>query len=200
MAGLRCTIPPMSNPSALQILHDVFGYSSFRGKQQAVVAHVTAGGDALVLMPTGGGKSLCYQLPALLRAGVAIVVSPLIALMQDQVDALKQLGVRAAFLNSSQDAEEARAITAQLMRGELQIVYVAPERLLMSGFLALLDQLNSAPLPSPLPRGERELTRALRCLRLMRRIVFRSGGMIFGLNIASLPCCTSAFRTCRALR
>ena len=98
----------MSNPSALQTLHDVFGYSSFRGEQQAVVEHVTSGGDALVLMPTGGGKSLCYQLPALLRAGVAIVVSPLIALMQDQVDALKQLGVRAAFLNSSQDADEAR--------------------------------------------------------------------------------------------
>jgi ATP-dependent DNA helicase RecQ len=132
----------MSNPSALQTLHDVFGYSSFRGEQQAVVAHVTAGGDALVLMPTGGGKSLCYQLPALLRTGVAIVVSPLIALMQDQVDALKQLGVRAAFLNSSQDADEARAITSQLMRGELQIVYVAPERLLMTGFLALLDEIE----------------------------------------------------------
>lgn len=133
----------MSNPSALQTLHDVFGYSSFRGEQQAVVEHVTSGGDALVLMPTGGGKSLCYQLPALLRAGVAIVVSPLIALMQDQVDALKQLGVRAAFLNSSQDADEARAITAQLMRGELQIVYVAPERLLMSGFLALLEDIEN---------------------------------------------------------
>ena len=145
----------MSNPSALQTLHDIFGYSSFRGEQKAIVEHVTSGGDALVLMPTGGGKSLCYQLPALLRAGVAIVVSPLIALMQDQVDALKQLGVRAAFLNSSQDADEARAITAQLMRGELQIVYVAPERLLMSGFLALLDQLNSAPSPQPSPtRGE----------------------------------------------
>ena len=131
----------MSNSSALQTLHDVFGYSSFRGEQQAVVAHVTAGGDALVLMPTGGGKSLCYQLPALLREGVAIVVSPLIALMQDQVDALKQLGVRAAFLNSSQDADVAREITAQLMRDELQILYVAPERLLMSGFLSLLDRI-----------------------------------------------------------
>jgi ATP-dependent DNA helicase RecQ len=93
-------------------------------------------------MPTGGGKSLCYQLPALLREGVGIVVSPLIALMQDQVDALKQLGVRAAFLNSSQDAEEAREITAQLMRGHLQIVYVAPERLLMSGFLTLLEEIE----------------------------------------------------------
>jgi ATP-dependent DNA helicase RecQ len=144
----------MSNLSALQTLHDVFGYSSFRGEQKTIVEHVTFGGDALVLMPTGGGKSLCYQLPALLRAGVAIVVSPLIALMQDQVDALKQLGVRAAFLNSSQDADEARAITAQLMRGELQIVYVAPERLLMSGFLAMLEQLNSAaPSPRPSPTG-----------------------------------------------
>jgi ATP-dependent DNA helicase RecQ len=136
----------MSNSAAKyksqQVLHDVFGYSSFRGEQQAIVDHVTAGGDALVLMPTGGGKSLCYQLPALLREGVGIVVSPLIALMQDQVDALKQLGVRAAFLNSSQDAEEAREITAQLMRGHLQIVYVAPERLLMSGFLTLLEEIE----------------------------------------------------------
>ena len=132
----------MSNIPALQTLHDVFGYSTFRGEQQAIVEHVTSGGDALVLMPTGGGKSLCYQLPALLREGVGIVVSPLIALMQDQVDALKQLGVRAAFLNSSQDAEEAREITAQLMRGHLQIVYVAPERLLMSSFLSLLDEIE----------------------------------------------------------
>ena len=113
----------MSNIPVLQTLHDVFGYSTFRGEQQAIVEHVTTGGDALVLMPTGGGKSLCYQLPALLREGVGIVVSPLIALMQDQVDALKQLGVRAAFLNSSQDADETRDITVQLMRGHLQIVY-----------------------------------------------------------------------------
>ena len=132
----------MSNIPALQTLHDVFGYSTFRGEQLAIVEHVTTGGDALVLMPTGGGKSLCYQLPALLREGVGIVVSPLIALMQDQVDALKQLGVRAAFLNSSQDADEAREITAQLMRGHLQIVYVAPERLLMSSFLSLLDEIE----------------------------------------------------------
>jgi ATP-dependent DNA helicase RecQ len=132
----------MSNIPALQTLHNVFGYSTFRGEQEAIVEHVTSGGDALVLMPTGGGKSLCYQLPALLREGVGIVVSPLIALMQDQVDALKQLGVRAAFLNSSQDADEAREITAQLMRGHLQIVYVAPERLLMSSFLSLLDEIE----------------------------------------------------------
>ncbi len=131
----------MSN-NAQQLLHDVFGYTSFRGEQEAIVAHVSAGGDALVLMPTGGGKSLCYQLPALLREGVAVVVSPLIALMQDQVDALKQLGVRAAFLNSSQEADEAREVTAQLMRGHLQIVYVAPERLLMESFLVLLEQIE----------------------------------------------------------
>ena len=132
----------MSNNSALQRLHEVFGYSSFRGEQQAIVEHVTAGGDALVLMPTGGGKSLCYQLPALLREGVAIVVSPLIALMQDQVDALKQLGVRAAFLNSSLDAESAREVTRRLMHGDLQILYVAPERLLMTNFLGLLEQIE----------------------------------------------------------
>ena len=132
----------MSNHSVQQRLHEVFGYSSFRGEQQTIVEHVTAGGDALVLMPTGGGKSLCYQLPALLREGVAIVVSPLIALMQDQVDALQQLGVRAAFLNSSLDAESSREVTARLMYGDLQILYVAPERLLMPHFLGLLEQIE----------------------------------------------------------
>ena len=135
-------MPAMLNTPALQALHDVFGYSTFRGEQEAIVEHINAGGDALVLMPTGGGKSLCYQLPAILREGVGIVVSPLIALMQDQVDALKQLGVRAAFLNSSQDADEAREVTTQLMRGHLQIVYVAPERLLMPSFLNLLDEIE----------------------------------------------------------
>lgn len=138
----QCTMPAMLNTPALQALHDVFGYSTFRGEQEAIVEHINAGGDALVLMPTGGGKSLCYQLPAILREGVGIVVSPLIALMQDQVDALKQLGVRAAFLNSSQDADEAREVTTQLMRGHLQIVYVAPERLLMPSFLNLLDEIE----------------------------------------------------------
>ncbi|HEY3327090.1 MAG TPA: DNA helicase RecQ [Novimethylophilus sp.] len=131
--------------SARQILHDVFGYADFRGAQQSIVEHVAAGGDALVLMPTGGGKSLCYQIPALLRSGIGLVVSPLIALMQDQVDALKQLGVRAAFLNSSLDAEAARAITGQLHRGELDMLYVAPERLLMPNFLALLEQVQDGP-------------------------------------------------------
>ena len=130
------------NPSSpAHILRDIFGYTAFRGEQQAIVEHVAAGGDALVLMPTGGGKSLCYQIPALLRPGVGIVVSPLIALMQDQVDALKQLGVAAAFLNSSLDAEAARDVFRQLHRGELKLLYVAPERLMTEGFLERLDGL-----------------------------------------------------------
>lgn len=132
----------MAYPTPLHCLQEVFGYSSFRGEQASIVEHVISGGDALVLMPTGGGKSLCYQLPALLREGVAIVVSPLIALMQDQVDTLQQLGVSAAFLNSSLDAEEARSVISRLMHGDLKILYVAPERLLTSGFLSLLDQLE----------------------------------------------------------
>lgn len=134
----------MSYSSARHCLQDVFGYTSFRGEQQAIVDHIIAGGDALVLMPTGGGKSLCYQLPALLRDGVAIIVSPLIALMQDQVDTLQQLGVSAAFLNSSLDAQEANAITARLMQDDLKILYVAPERLLTGNFLSLLEQLNNS--------------------------------------------------------
>ena len=133
----------MTTSPAQQILHDVFGYATFRGAQQAIVEHVVAGGDALVLMPTGGGKSLCYQLPALLRRGVGIVVSPLIALMQDQVDALKQLGVRAALLNSSLDANAAREVSGRLLRGDLDLLYVAPERLLMSGFLDMLEQVQA---------------------------------------------------------
>jgi ATP-dependent DNA helicase RecQ len=130
--------------AALAQLRHVFGYDAFRGEQAAVVDHVAAGGDALVLMPTGGGKSLCYQLPALLREGTAIVVSPLIALMQDQVEALKQLGVRAAFLNSTQDAGEAAAIERQLLDGGLDLLYVAPERLLTPRFLSLLDRARIA--------------------------------------------------------
>ncbi|MFA6121996.1 MAG: DNA helicase RecQ [Sideroxydans sp.] len=128
--------------SAQQILRDTFGYATFRGAQQHIVEHVVAGGDALVLMPTGGGKSLCYQIPALMRSGVGIVVSPLIALMQDQVDALKQLGVSAAFLNSSLDAQTAREVMRQMRTGELKLLYVAPERLMTQGFLELLDELN----------------------------------------------------------
>jgi len=133
----------MSYSSAQHCLQEVFGYASFRGEQQAIIDHIISGGDALVLMPTGGGKSLCYQLPALLRDGVAIIVSPLIALMQDQVDTLQQLGVSAAFLNSSLDAQQADAISDQLMQGNLKILYVAPERLLTGNFQYLLEQLDS---------------------------------------------------------
>jgi ATP-dependent DNA helicase RecQ len=124
----------------------VFGYTAFRGEQQAIVEHVAAGGDALVLMPTGGGKSLCYQIPALLRPGVGIVISPLIALMQDQVDALRQLGVKTAFLNSSMTADTAREVQGQLLRNKLDLLYVAPERLMMPGFLALLEQMQNIAL------------------------------------------------------
>ena len=112
-------------------LKQVFGYDDFRGLQEDVVREVVAGGDALVLMATGGGKSLCYQIPALLRDGVAIVVSPLIALMQDQVDALEEVGVRAAFLNSTQTPEAAGRVRSALRRGELDLLYVAPERLVL---------------------------------------------------------------------
>src|SRR5688572_29324310 len=113
----------------LEILREVFGYDAFRGAQADIIAHVLAGGDALVLMPTGGGKSVCYQIPAMLRPGLGIVVSPLIALMQDQVDALLQAGVRAAFLNSSLDAGSAAEVRQRARRGELDLLYVAPERL-----------------------------------------------------------------------
>ncbi|MDK9724401.1 MAG: DNA helicase RecQ [Sterolibacteriaceae bacterium MAG5] len=127
---------------ALHLLRSVFGYTSFRGAQAEIVGHMEGGGDALVLMPTGGGKSLCYQLPSLLRPGVGIVVSPLIALMQDQVDALLQAGVKAAFLNSSQDYATASETEKRLLRGELDMLYVAPERVLTERFLGQLDHLN----------------------------------------------------------
>ncbi|MCZ2824562.1 MULTISPECIES: DNA helicase RecQ [unclassified Modestobacter] len=120
--------PALQDP-ALEVLGRVFGYDAFRGPQREVVDHVVAGGDALVLMPTGGGKSLCYQVPALLRDGVGVVVSPLIALMQDQVDTLRTLGVRAGFLNSSQDRSERRAVEEAFLAEELDLLYVAPESL-----------------------------------------------------------------------
>jgi len=129
---------------ALDLLQSVFGYASFRGQQQAVVEHLAEGGDALVLMPTGGGKSLCYQVPALLRQGTGIVVSPLIALMQDQVDALREAGVAAAFLNSSLAADAQREVERQLDAGELDLLYVAPERLLTPRFLAQLERTEVA--------------------------------------------------------
>ncbi|HQE39252.1 MAG TPA: RecQ family ATP-dependent DNA helicase, partial [Zoogloea sp.] len=126
---------------ARETLFHVFGYTQFRGPQEDIVEHVAAGGDALVLMPTGGGKSLCYQIPALLRPGVAIVVSPLIALMQDQVSALKEVGAAADFLNSSLSFERAMEIERAMLAGALDLLYVAPERLVTPRFLDLLDHL-----------------------------------------------------------
>jgi ATP-dependent DNA helicase RecQ len=124
---------------ALEQLQTVFGYPAFRGQQGDIVEHLAGGGDALVLMPTGGGKSLCYQIPALLRDGVGVVVSPLIALMQDQVDALAEVGVRAAFLNSTQTFEESLRIERLVRSGEIDLVYVAPERLMTTRCLDLFE-------------------------------------------------------------
>ncbi|MDZ4176794.1 MAG: RecQ family ATP-dependent DNA helicase, partial [Hydrogenophaga sp.] len=128
------------------VLQEVFGYDAFRGPQADIVRHVSEGGDALVLMPTGGGKSLCFQIPAIVRErgghGLTVVVSPLIALMHDQVGALLEAGVAAAFLNSSLSSEEAQAIEKQMLRGEITLLYAAPERLTTPRFLALLDALH----------------------------------------------------------
>jgi ATP-dependent DNA helicase RecQ len=126
------------------VLREVFGFEAFRGSQREVIDHVVAGGDALVLMPTGGGKSICYQIPALVRDGVGVVVSPLIALMADQVAALRELGVRAAFLNSTLSARDAAAVEAAMRRGELDLVYIAPERLLTERCQRLLDECSLA--------------------------------------------------------
>lgn len=134
----------LAEQTAQDVLQNVFGYQAFRHNQGDIVEQVIAGGDALVLMPTGGGKSLCYQIPALVRQGTAIVVSPLIALMQDQVVALKALGVKAAYLNSSLSAEEARAVENALETGELDLLYVAPERLLNERMLSLLERSSIA--------------------------------------------------------
>ncbi|MDT0532930.1 DNA helicase RecQ [Micromonospora sp. DSM 115977] len=130
----------LRSADALEVLRRVFGYDAFRGFQQEVIDHVVAGGDALVLMPTGGGKSLCYQIPALVRDGVAVVVSPLIALMQDQVDALTAVGVRAGFLNSTQDLDARRVVERAFVGGELDLLYLAPEALGTRGVQQLLDR------------------------------------------------------------
>ena len=143
--GVSCFIFHRVFVPHLQILHDVFGYAQFRGPQEAIVEHVIAGGDALVLMPTGGGKSLCYQVPAIARQqaglGATLVISPLIALMHDQVGALHEAGVSAAFLNSTLSNDEAYQIEQQLLRGEITLLYAAPERVSNARFLALLDSL-----------------------------------------------------------
>ncbi len=139
------SVPAPADPQA--VLRRVFGYGTFRGPQEAIVRHVIAGGSGLVLMPTGGGKSLCYQVPALCRPGLAVVISPLIALMQDQVEALLQLGVAAAALHSGLEAQQAAAVWRQLQAGTLQLLYVSPERLLGGD---LLERLAALPGPEPL--------------------------------------------------
>ncbi|MGN6172505.1 MAG: DNA helicase RecQ [Streptosporangiaceae bacterium] len=136
-------VPPVTGSvlnDASEVLRRVFGYDSFRGQQLEIIEHVAAGGDALVLMPTGAGKSLCYQIPALLRQGTAVVVSPLIALMQDQVDAMCELGVRAGFLNSTQDPGARLQVETAFVAGELDLLYLAPERLRIESTLRLLDR------------------------------------------------------------
>ena len=152
MTDSALSIPPAaSSPSTpLNVLGQVFGYTDFRGPQEAIVDHVIAGGDALVLMPTGGGKSLCYQIPAIVRQqaghGVTIVISPLIALMHDQVGALLEAGVAAAFLNSTQSYEETSQLEKQLLRNELTLLYAAPERIntpRMNGLLTALHAWGS---------------------------------------------------------
>src|SRR6516165_5972190 len=128
----------LSDPA--EVLRRVFGYDTFRGSQQEIIDHLIAGQDAVVLMPTGAGKSLCYQIPALVRGGTGVVVSPLIALMQDQVDAMRTLGVRAGFLNSTQDFDERRLVESEYVAGELDLLYVAPERVCGDATLRLLDR------------------------------------------------------------
>jgi ATP-dependent DNA helicase RecQ len=132
--------PPVPASLATEVLNRVFGYPAFRGQQQEIIEHVVGGGDALVLMPTGGGKSLCYQIPALVRPGVGVVISPLIALMQDQVDALRTLGVRAGFLNSTQDFSSRQLVEEAFIEGELDLLYIAPEGLSVPATQRLLDR------------------------------------------------------------
>ena len=138
----RARAAAASSSTPLEALTEVWGYDAFRGEQAEIIETVTRGDDALVLMPTGGGKSLCYQIPALVREGTGVVISPLIALMHDQVDALEQLGVRAAFLNSTQSIEERRDVERRLLAGELDLLYLAPERLPVAA--GLLDRAHIA--------------------------------------------------------
>jgi ATP-dependent DNA helicase RecQ len=137
---LSGTMPGTGVSEARRILNRVFGYDSFRGRQQEIIDHLIDGGDALVLMPTGGGKSLCYQIPALVREGTGVVISPLIALMQDQVSALSALGVRAGFLNSTQDGHQRREVETAFLSGKLDLLYLAPERLRSESTVRLLDR------------------------------------------------------------
>jgi len=125
-----------------EILKSVFGYDSFRGNQEDIINQIVSGGDALVLMPTGSGKSLCYQIPSLVRSGIGVVISPLIALMKNQVDALQQLGIRAAFINSSLDSQYIQLIEDEVRQGRVDILYVAPERLMMDSCQKLLSEIE----------------------------------------------------------
>ena len=130
----------MTSPSQ-DVLEKVFGYPKFKGQQEAVIEAALQGRDSLVIMPTGGGKSLCYQIPAMLREGTGLIVSPLIALMQDQVTALHELGIEAEFLNSSQSLDESRDVMSRLRQGKLQLLYVAPERLAMQQTRSMLRDI-----------------------------------------------------------
>jgi len=132
------------NQKALKILKSVFGYGSYRPRQEEVIAELLAGKDVLVLMPTGGGKSLCYQIPAMVRPGTGIIISPLISLMENQVSALLQSGVKAAFLNSSLDIDKGRRVENQLIDNALDLLYVAPERLMRPDFIELLGRVKIA--------------------------------------------------------
>jgi len=136
--------PVVENLNPLSVLKDYFGFDSFRTPQEEIVNDVIAGLDVLVLMPTGGGKSLCYQIPSIVRSGVGIVVSPLIALMEDQVAALKLQGIKAAYYNSSLSSEEARFVLTQLHQGDLDLLYIAPERLISTSFLERLEECDIA--------------------------------------------------------
>jgi ATP-dependent DNA helicase RecQ len=138
--GHRIARVAVPDAGITEVLHRVFGYSSFRGQQQEIIEHLCGGGDAVALMPTGSGKSLCYQIPALVRDGTGVVISPLIALMQDQVDALTVLGVRAGFLNSTQDPDSRRGVEYAFLDGKLDLLYLAPERLRTDATLRLLDK------------------------------------------------------------
>src|ERR1700709_1334845 len=138
------TTGPDITENALSVLNSVFGLPGFRGAQEEIVSHVVSGGNCLVLMPTGGGKSLCYQLPSLLREGCGIVVSPLIALMRDQVAGLLEAGVKAAVLNSTLSYEEANAVEARLIAGDLDLLYVAPARLVARRCLSLLGRAGNS--------------------------------------------------------
>src|SRR5688572_1355571 len=142
IAAMQPQHSPAAPDRARRVLRDVFGYSRFRGRQEAIIDAALAGRDSLVLMPTGGGKSLCYQIPAIVRDGVGLVVSPLIALMEDQVGALREAGVAAAFLNSTQRRREQDEVVAALRRGKLDLLYLAPERLLQDETHELLREVQ----------------------------------------------------------